>query len=52
MTTLMTHAAWILAATFALAIVYELYRATLQAGTSPHPLLHFKRIGSREHASS
>jgi len=32
----MIHAAWILIATFALAIIYELYRATLKAGTSRH----------------
>jgi hypothetical protein len=36
MTTLMTHAAWILVATFVLAIVYELSQATLKAGTSAH----------------
>jgi O-antigen/teichoic acid export membrane protein len=34
MITLMTHAAWSLVAAFALSLVYELYRATLKAGTS------------------
>jgi hypothetical protein len=32
----MNHAAWTLVATYALAILYELYRATLKAGTSRH----------------
>jgi hypothetical protein len=36
MNTLITHAAWTLVATFALAIVYELYRALYKAGTSAH----------------
>ena len=36
MRTLMTHAAWTLVATFALSIIYELYRATAKAGTSVH----------------
>ena len=40
MTTLMTHAAWTLVATFALSFVYELYRATIKAGTSRHDSMH------------
>lgn len=36
MSTLMTHAAWTLVATFVIAFLYELYRATAKAGTSPH----------------
>lgn len=40
MITLMTHAAWTLVATFALSFVYELYRATLKAGTSRHDSMH------------
>lgn len=40
MTTLMTHAAWTLVAAFALSFVYELYRATLKAGTSRHDSMH------------
>lgn len=33
---LVTHAAWILAVTFAMSLVYELWRATAKAGTSRH----------------
>lgn len=33
---LVTQAAWILVAAFALSFVYELYRATAKAGTSRH----------------
>jgi hypothetical protein len=36
MTVLVTHAAWILVATFVLSFLYELYRATIKAGTSRH----------------
>jgi len=36
MNELVTHAAWVLTATFALAFVYELYRATAKAGVSRH----------------
>ena len=36
MTTLTTHAAWILVVTFTLSLVYEVYRATLKKGTSKH----------------
>ena len=36
MTSLMTQAAWLLVAAFALSFVYELYRATAKAGTSRH----------------
>ena len=39
MDTLMTHAAWALAATSALSLAYELYRATAKAGTSAHDSL-------------
>ena len=33
---LVRHAAWILLATFVLSLAYELYRATIKAGTSRH----------------
>jgi hypothetical protein len=36
MNDLVTHAAWVLTATFALAFFYELYRATAKAGVSRH----------------
>ncbi len=36
MTVLVTHAAWILVIAFALSFMYELYRATIMAGTSRH----------------
>ena len=36
MTILMRHAAWILIVAFGLSLIYELYRATLRAGTSQH----------------
>ncbi|MBA4794436.1 MAG: hypothetical protein H2041_12285 [Phenylobacterium sp.] len=36
MNDLVTHAAWVLSATFALAFVYELWRATAKAGVSRH----------------
>jgi hypothetical protein len=36
MTDLVTQAAWVLVAAFALSLVYELYRATAKAGTSRH----------------
>jgi phosphatidylserine synthase len=36
MTDLVTQAAWVLVAAFALSLAYELYRATMKAGTSPH----------------
>lgn len=36
MSALVTHAAWVLAVTFAMSVVYELYRATVKADTSRH----------------
>lgn len=36
MTDLTTDAAWVLTATFALSLAYELYRATVHAGESEH----------------
>ena len=36
MTDLVTQAAWVLLAAFVLSLAYELYRATVKAGTSPH----------------
>lgn len=39
MSDLTIHAAWVLVATFTLAFVYELYRATAKAGVSRHDLL-------------
>ena len=36
MTDLVTQAAWVLVAAFVLSFVYELYRATVKVGTSPH----------------
>lgn len=36
MTTLVKHAAWVLVVTFAISLIYELYRATARAGTSRH----------------
>jgi hypothetical protein len=36
MTGLATQAAWVLAAAFLLSLVYEIYRATVKAGTSRH----------------
>lgn len=36
MTDLVTQAAWVLLAAFALSLAYELYRATVKAGTSTH----------------
>ena len=34
--TLTTHAAWVLTVAFVISLVYELYRATWKAGTSRH----------------
>jgi len=34
MTSLVTQAAWVLAASFVLSLAYELYRATARAGSS------------------
>lgn len=34
--TLQLHAAWVLVATYAISLVYELWRATAKAGTSRH----------------
>ncbi len=40
------HAAWTLAAAFAISLVYELYRATVKAGTSKHDTMReFLTIG-------
>jgi hypothetical protein len=36
MSTLVRHAAWVLAVTFAISVAYELWRATAKAGTSRH----------------
>jgi phosphatidylserine synthase len=36
MTVLTTHAAWVLVVTFALSLIYEIYRTTAKAGTSRH----------------
>lgn len=36
MSTLTTHAAWVLVVTFALSLIYEIYRTTAKAGTSRH----------------
>jgi hypothetical protein len=36
MTDLVEQAAWVLVVAFALSLTYELYRATVKAGTSPH----------------
>jgi len=36
MTSLVTQAAWVLAAAFVLSLAYELYRATARAGSSRH----------------
>jgi hypothetical protein len=36
MSVLSLHAAWVLVAAFVGSLVYELYRATAKAGTSPH----------------
>jgi hypothetical protein len=36
MTVLTTHAAWVLIVTFAMSLVYEIWRATAKAGTSRH----------------
>jgi hypothetical protein len=36
MSTLVRHAAWVLAVTFTISVVYELWRATAKAGTSRH----------------
>lgn len=36
MTDLVTQAAWVLVAAFVLSLAYELYRATVKAGTSSH----------------
>ena len=33
---LVRHAAWVLLVTFVLSLAYELYRATIKAGTSRH----------------
>lgn len=35
-TVLQTHAAWVLAAAFAISLAYELWRATAKVGTSRH----------------
>ncbi len=39
MTVLATHAAWVLIVTFAISLLYELWRATAKAGTSRHDSL-------------
>jgi hypothetical protein len=39
MNDLLTHAAWVLVATFTLSLGYEIYRATMKAGTSRHDSL-------------
>ena len=39
MSELMRHAVWILLITFALSVLYELYRATIKAGVSQHDSL-------------
>jgi hypothetical protein len=36
MSVLATHAAWVLVVTFAISLLYELWRATTKAGTSRH----------------
>jgi hypothetical protein len=36
MSTLVTHAAWVLVVTFGVSLVYEIWRATAKAGTSRH----------------
>lgn len=36
MTVLATHAAWVLIVTFAVSLLYEIWRATSKAGTSRH----------------
>lgn len=36
MTNMVAQAAWVLVAAFALSFAYELYRATMKVGTSPH----------------
>lgn len=36
MTTLTTHAAWVLGVAFGMSLLYELWRATARAGTSRH----------------
>lgn len=36
MTGFSSHAAWVLLVTYALSLVYEIYRATAKAGTSKH----------------
>lgn len=33
---LVTHAAWVLLVTFSISLAYEVYRATVKAGTSRH----------------
>jgi hypothetical protein len=38
-TVLATHAAWVLAVTFAISLLYEVWRATSRAGTSRHDSL-------------
>jgi phosphatidylserine synthase len=39
MSVLVTHAAWVLVITFTISFCYELYRATIMAGTSRHDSL-------------
>lgn len=36
MTAFVTHAAWVLVITFAISLIYEIWRATSKAGTSKH----------------
>lgn len=36
MTDLVTHAAWVLVVTFAISLLYEIWRVTAKAGTSRH----------------
>jgi len=38
--TLVSHAAWVLVVNFAMSLVYELWRATAKAGTSRHDTLN------------
>lgn len=40
MSTLVRHAAWVLAVTFAISVLYELWRATAKAGTSRHDTMN------------
>jgi hypothetical protein len=40
MSSLVRHAAWVLAVTFAISVTYELWRATAKAGTSRHDTMN------------